>query len=160
MRISAATFGFGTCGVITATLLALACASAPLRAQQVYKSVDADGHVVYSDRGGSKAAPKTTLHVDEGDPAEAARLAREQALLNADDAARAHQQALDDKSKAAQQHKKQQACEKARNDYYHMREASRLYKRDADGNREYYSDDDADAMREQARRAMVAACGS
>lgn len=143
-----------------AAFLVLAAAAAALPAQEVYKSVDADGHVVYSDRGTIKGAPKTALHIAEPDPAEAARLAREQALLNADDAARTRQQALDDKNKAAQEHKRQQACDKARNEYYHMREASRLYRRDADGNRVYYSDDDADAMREQARRAMVAACGS
>ncbi|HVN44634.1 MAG TPA: DUF4124 domain-containing protein [Steroidobacteraceae bacterium] len=144
----------------TAAFLALACAAAALPAQEVYKSVDAEGHVVFSDRGSIKGAPKTTLHINEPDPAEAARLAREQALLDADDAARTRQQALEDKNKAAQEHKKQQACDKARNEYYHMREASRLYRRDADGNRVYYSDDDADAMREQARRTMVAACGT
>jgi len=145
---------------MTLALLALACASSPLAAQEVYKSVDADGHIVYSDRGVSKTAPKTSLHVNEPDPSEVARLAREQALLSADEAARARQQALEDKNKAAQEHKKQQACEKASNEYYHMKEAARLYQRDAAGNRVYYSDDDADGLREQARRKMVAACGS
>jgi hypothetical protein len=160
MRICAAAFGSRARGVTLVALLVLGCAAAPLSAQQVYKSVDAEGHVVYSDRAGSKSAPKTTLHVDEPDPAEAARLAHEQELLKADDAARSHQQALEDKNKATQQHKKQLACENARNQYYHMREAARLYKRDDNGNRVYYADDEADAMREQARQAMVAACGS
>jgi Domain of unknown function (DUF4124) len=160
MRIAAAALGSVTCGAMAAALLALACASAPLSAQEVYKSVDADGHVVYSDRGGSKNAPKTSLHVAEPDPAEARRLAHEQDLLSADDAARTHQQALDDKNKAAQERKKQQACDKARTEYHHMKEAARLFKRDASGERVYYTDDDADALREQARRAMIAACGS
>jgi uncharacterized protein DUF4124 len=160
MRISTAAFNSVICGAMRVALLALACAAAPLSAQEVYKSVDADGHVVYSDRGASKAAPKTTLRVDEPDPAEARRLAHEQELLNADDAVRARQQAVADKSKTAQQHKKQQACEKARTEYYHMKESARLYKRDAAGDRLYYSDDDADALREQARRTMIAACGS
>ena len=65
-----------------------------------------------------------------------------------------------DKSTAAQQQKKRQQCEKARNEYYHMKEAPRLYKRDTAGERVYYSDEDADALREQARRTMIAACGS
>jgi hypothetical protein len=160
MRILAAQSGSRARGVTLVALLVLGCAATPLSAQQVYKSVDAEGHVVYSDRGGSKSAPKTTLHVDEPDPAEAARLAHEQDLLKADDATRSRQQALEDKTKTTQQHKKQVACENARNQYYHMREAARLYKRDDSGNREYYSDDEADAMREQARQAMVAACGS
>ena len=160
MRISPPAFGSGARGAMTLALLALACAGSPLPAQEVYKSVDSTGHVVYSDRGASKAAPKTALHVDQPDPAEVARLAHEQELLNADEAARAHQQALEDKSKAAQERKQQQACDKARNQFYQMREASRMYRRDADGNRVYYSDDDADALREKARQAMLAACVS
>ncbi len=160
MKLSRARFGSLTRGATIVALLALACAAAPLPAQEVYRSVDADGHVVYSDRGANKSAPKTTLHVDEPDPAEVRRLAHEQELLSADDAARARQQAIEDKTKTSQQHKKQQVCEKARSEYYHMKESARLYKRDAAGDRVYYSDADADALREQARRAMVAACGS
>jgi hypothetical protein len=160
MRIFPAASGSGARLVTLVALLVLGCAATPLTAQQVYKSVDADGHVVYSDRGGSKTAPKTTLHVDEPDPNEAARLAREQELLKADDMQRSRQQALEDKNKATQHHKKELACENARNQYFHMREAARLYKRDDDGSRVYYSDDEADAMREHARQAMVAACGS
>jgi hypothetical protein len=160
MRISPAAHGSRARGATLVALLALGCAASSLTAQEVYKSVDAQGHVVYSDRGGSKSAPKTALHVDEPDPTEAARLAREQELLNADDVARSRQQALEDKTRATQQHKKQVVCENARNQYYHMREAARLYKRDDSGNRVYYSDDEADAMREHARQSMVAACGS
>jgi len=158
MRLSRAAFGSVTRGVIMVALLA--CISAALPAQEVYRSVDASGHVVYSDRGASKSAPKSTVHVNEPDPAEVARLAHEQELMTADETARERQQALEDKSRANQQHKKQQACDKARNEYYRVRETGRLYKRDADGNRVYYTDDDADALREQARRTMLAACGS
>jgi hypothetical protein len=41
-----------------------------------------------------------------------------------------------------------------------MKDAARLFKRDADGSRVYMSDEDADAMRQQARQAMSAACGT
>ena len=71
-------------------------------AQEVYKSVDADGHVTYSDRGTSKNSPKTSLKVEEGDPAEAARLAKEQDLLKAEDTQRARQDAQDAKTKEAE----------------------------------------------------------
>jgi len=64
MRILAAQTGSRARGVTLVALLVLGCAATPLSAQQVYKSVDAEGHAVYSDRGGSKTAPKTTLHVD------------------------------------------------------------------------------------------------
>ena len=160
MRLATAVFGSVTSGALTAALLVLACATAPLAAQEVYKSVDAQGHVVYSDRGVTKGAPKTAVHVDEPNPAEAARLAHEQQLLEADDAARARQQAVADKNKATQDRKRQQACEKARNQYFQMKDAARLYGRDAEGNRQYLSDDEADAQREAARRTMVSACGS
>jgi hypothetical protein len=159
MRISAA-FGSGTHSALSVVWLALVCAASPLAAQEVYKSVDADGHVVYSDRGATKGAPKTAVHVDQPDPAEVARLAHEQALLTADEQARARQQAIDDKNKAQQQHKQQQACEKARSHYSYLRDSARIYQRDTDGSRMYLSDEAADAAREQARQAMIAACGS
>ena len=93
MRLARAAFGPLTRGATIVALLAFACATASLQAQEVYKSVDAAGHVVYSDRGATKGAPKTSLHVDQPDPAEVARLAHEQELLKADDLAqigRAH----------------------------------------------------------------------
>jgi hypothetical protein len=160
MRLLRAAFGSVDRVATIVALLALGCTSVRLPAQEVYRSVDAQGHVVYSDRGAVKGAPKTTMHVDEPNPAEAARLAHEQELLSADEAARARQQALDDKNKATQQRKKQQACEKARTEYSHMKESARLYQRDTTGNRVYYTDDEADVLREQARRAMVTTCGS
>jgi hypothetical protein len=70
------------------------------------------------------------------------------------------QQALDDKNKAQQLRKQQQACQQARNRYYYLKDSARIYQRDADGSRMYLSDEAADAAREQARRAMVSACGS
>ena len=134
MGVSAARVGSGTCGAITLALLTLACTTTPLAAEEIYKSVDAQGHVVYSDRGAVKNAPKTSLHVAEPDPAEVARLAHEDELLKAD--------------------------EQARNHYYYLKDSARIYQRDADGGRSYLSDEAADAAREQARRAMVTACGS
>jgi hypothetical protein len=160
MRISAAVFGSGTRGAMTVALLVLGCAATPLPAQEVYRSVDAQGHVVYSDRGNVKNAPKTSVHFAEPDPTEVARLAHEDELLKADEQARQRQQAIDDKNKAQQQRKQQQACEQARNHYYYLKDSGRIYQRDADGNRMYLSDEAAEATREQARRAMVAACGS
>jgi len=141
-------------------LVALGGANSPVRAQEVYRSVDAQGHVVYSDRGTSKTAPTTTVHVKQPDPAEVARLAKEQQILDAAEIERRKQEAIDNKNKAAADHNKQAACENARNKYYRLKDSGRLYQRDADGNRSFYSDAEADALREQARRAMVGACGT
>jgi hypothetical protein len=160
MGISAAAFGSGTRGAITLALLTLACSATPLAAQEVYKSVDAQGHLTYSDRGAVKDAPRTSLHVAEPDPAEVARLAHENELLKADEQARMRQQALADKNKAQQLRKQQQACQQARTYYNYLKDSARIYQRDTDGSRMYLSDEAADAAREQARRAMVSACGS
>jgi hypothetical protein len=141
-------------------LIALASPGQPLHAQQVYKSVDAQGNVVYSDRAPGKNAPKVNLRVDQPDPAEVARLRKEQAQLQAADLQRSLRQAVDDKNKAAADRKRDAACQNARNRFYQLKDSGRIFKRDADGNRVYYSDSEAEAMREQARRAMIAACGS
>ncbi len=140
--------------------LLLLAGAAPSGAQEIYKSVDANGNVVYSDRAASKNAQTTPVHVTEANAQEAARLAREQQLLNAADRQRQKQEATEERAKETAERNRQHACETARNKYYQYKDAGRLYKRDADGNRVWLSDDDADAMREQARKAMLSACGS
>src|SRR5215475_7315502 len=125
-------------GAIVGATFALVCASAPAAAQEIYRSVDAQGHVVFSDRGLNRDAPKTAVHVDEPDPAEVARLAREQEVLRAADVAREHQQAADDKQKATEQHRKDMACQSARSNYYRLRDLNRIYHDDAGGNRRWY----------------------
>lgn len=143
-----------------ASCAALLVCAGTLPAQEIYKSVDAQGNTVYSDRAPTKNAPTTAVHVTEPDPAEVARLAKQQQLLNAGEREREKQEAADTRNRAALEHKHQVACENARNKYYRYKDSGRIYQRDADGNRVYYTDSEADAMREQARRDMAAACGS
>ena len=159
MRISAKTFDSFWRGAVLGALVLPWCGD-PLLAQQIYKTVDAQGNVVYSDHAPSKNAPKVSLHVEQPNPAEVARLEKQQAQLKAADLQRSLQQAVDDKKKAADDRKRAVACQNARNRYYQLKDSGRIYKRDADGNRVYYSDSDADAMREQARRTMIGACGN
>jgi hypothetical protein len=147
-------------GALLGALLVLGWGHGPLHAQEVYKSVDADGHVVFSDRANSKTAPKTAVHVDAPDPAEVARLAKEQEMLKAEDLQRTRQQTVDANNKAREDRAKQAACDNARNYYYRLKDSNRIYQRDPDGNRIFYTDSEADALRERARRAMTAACGS
>jgi hypothetical protein len=146
--------------VLAASLLLLPGAQRLAVAQQVYRSVDAQGHVVYSDRATSRDAPKTTLHVEQGDAVEAARMLKQQKALETQDTQREKQQAADEKARAAAARKREEACKNARSDYYRMMDARRLYQRDGDGNRLYYSDDEADAMRDKAKKTMEAACAS
>ena len=160
MRTWRSSFEVLRCGVSAAAVAVCLAHSGGAWSQEVYKSVDADGHVTYSDRASSKNAPKTSLKVEEGDPAEAARLAKEQQLLKAEDVQRARQDAENAKTKAAEDRQRETACKNARNSFNRIRDSNRLYKIEADGSRSYYSDEEADAMRAQAQRAMTAACGS
>jgi hypothetical protein len=145
--------------VVTAGLLFTA-AMGPAQADQVYKSVDAQGHVTYSDRPNTAAAQKTDVTVQQADPAEAKRLAKERQLLNAEDDQRKKQQDAADKSKAQQDHDKQVRCQNARDNYNSLQAVTRVFKTDADGNRVYLSDAEVDAKRETARQVMNTACGT
>ena len=145
---------------VAAAVLLSVLADGALAADAVYKSIDADGHVVYSDRGTSKSTPKVDVHVTQPDPAEVARLAREQASLKAEDERRSKQDASAAKARAHDAQRREAACQKARNEYYRLKDLPRPYQRDADGNRVFYSDEEADALREQARRAFVSSCGA
>ncbi len=127
---------------------------------QVYKSVDAQGHVTYSDRPTAAGAQKTDVVVQQADPREAQRLAKERMLLQAEDDQRTTKAAADEQAKAKQDSEKKQLCDNARRHYNDIKDANRLYSVSADGNREYYTDAQADVMRTEAKRAMDAACGS
>ena len=127
---------------------------------EVYKSLDAQGHVVYSDHAETGTEQKSEVKAEAPNRTEAARIAKEQAILNAEETQRNRQKAIEDAKKAQADHTAQVQCDSARNRYFAMKDARRLYDRDADGNRVYLSDPDGDARREEARQAMTAACGS
>ena len=126
----------------------------------MYKSIDAQGHVVYSDRPETSTAQKAIVNVDRPDAKEAARMGKEQEILKAEEIQRNRQKLIDDAKKAQQEHANQVQCDAARNHYYVLKEARRIYDRDADGNRVYYTDAEANLKREDARQAMNAACGN
>ena len=147
-------------GALFLTLMLLMCPRCPAKAGDVYKSIDAQGHVVYSDRPDTSTAQKAVVRVDQPDPREVARNAKEQEIQNAEETQRKKQQAIEDAKKALEDHNRQVQCDNARDHYYSLKDARRIYDRDADGNRVYYSDADGDAKREEARLAMVAACGT
>lgn len=150
----------GLIAIVTAGLfITSALVPDPARADQVYKSVDAQGHVTYSDRPASAAAQKTDVAVQQADPKEAERLAKEHLLLKAEDAQRTQKETADSKIKAQQDAEKKRRCESARNHYNDLKSSNRIYTTTADGNREYYTDAQADVMRDDAKRAMDTACG-
>jgi hypothetical protein len=138
--------------------LAGAALPALTAADDIYKTVDADGHVVYSDHPISPAAQKLALPVTPADSAEAARLAKQRAIENAEDAQRSRQEAEQQSKQAAQSKQDAAHCTDARNHYFSLKDVRRVYRLDDDGNRIYYSDQEADAMRAAAKQAMDQAC--
>jgi hypothetical protein len=126
---------------------------------EVYKTTDASGHVVYSDRPSSPKAEKITVPVRPADPGEAARLARQHALEDAEYAQRSRQEADEQLRQAAQARQDADRCSAARSHYAFLKDVARLFRLDADGNRVFYSDEQTDAMRGAARQAMEQACG-
>jgi hypothetical protein len=129
-------------------------------ADQIYRSVDAQGHVTYSDRPNASGAQKADVSVQQADPGEAQRLAQERQLLKAEDDQRKKQQATDARAKAQQDHDKASRCRVARDNYNNLKDVARIYKLDSDGNRVFLSDAEAEAKRETARQVMTTACGA
>ena len=150
----------GRTAAFVAGLALIAALANPAGADQVYKTVDAQGRVTYSDRPTAPTAKKTEITVQQADPAEAERLAKENQVLKSEDDLRKKQQANDDKAKAQQDKAKQAKCQVARDQYNAIKENGRMFHRDADGNKIYYSDTEADAKRETARQVMTLACGA
>jgi Domain of unknown function (DUF4124) len=140
---------------------ALAVLAAPAHAigADVYKTVDASGNVVYSDHPSSPKSQKMTLPVQQADPSEAARLAKQHALQDADYAQRSRQEADEQGRQEAQSRQDAARCTSARNRYFSLRDVRRIFHLDADGNRVFYSDEEADAMRAAAKQEMELACG-
>src|ERR1700692_3255948 len=69
---------------------------------EVYKTTDASGHVGYSGRPPAPTAQKITLPVTQADPGEAARIAKQHALEDAEYAQRSRQEADEQTRQAAQ----------------------------------------------------------
>lgn len=130
-------------------------------ADDVYKTIDAQGHVIYSDRAISPDSKKVTIDVIQANPKEAARLAKEQALVNADatqKSKQAQQLAVEEQKQQAREAIQKRECESARSRYAMFAAGGRIFKVDAQGNRSYYSDEDIDAQRMTAKAAMDSAC--
>ena len=144
---------------ITLLLLSLPLTAAPA---DVYRSIDAQGHVQYSDTPSPGAVLVSTADVTGGadatsDDASAAKQAIDKAANQASEqlAQEDAQRAVEKDTAAA--HAAQ--CKQAQDVYQKSITARRLYTVDANGNRQYMSDQQADAQRVQYRMAMQAACG-
>jgi hypothetical protein len=130
-------------------------------AGEMYKTVDPQGGVVYSDHPLSPTSQRINVQVTPGNSAEASRLTKEQGLINADAAQQAQQAQRDaeaQKTKAAQESAQKQRCDAARSRYAVFAAGARVFKSDEQGNRVYYSDQEIDEQRAASKAAMDSYC--
>jgi len=125
----------------------------------VYRWVDEKGESHYSDQWTpgavvvktSKAHPVGMDSSDQKTTLTAAN-ARTSEKLSDEDNARAVQQDV--------AHRRAVLCKQARDEYSRAITSRRIYKSGKDGDRSYMSDPEADAYREQVRKAVQDNCGS
>jgi len=161
LTVTRATALFGLFGLLPITV-ALA---------DVYRSVDAQGHVEYSDTPtpGAElvhvknlgAQPTTSSLTSSSLTASAASAPAAQPGKSGDPvhdqlAQQAAQQAVANDVAA----RRAEQCTKATNDYNSSVQARRIYRAGTDGEREYLSDAEADEQRTNLRLAMEAACST
>jgi hypothetical protein len=148
----------------TVWLGALACLGAgAVYADEMYKTIDAQGHVTYSDHPLSSDSKRINVEVTSGDPAEAARIKRDQAANSAaanQTVEQAHEDEIARSKKQQEAAQQQQRCALARSRYAMFAAGGRLFHTDDQGNRVYYSDDEIEQQRTATRAAMEKDCGA
>jgi len=128
----------------------------------VYRSVDAQGHVLYSDTptAGSelvKVTNNSQRYAAQPNTPAPQKQAPQSAPKNADSS----QQAKDDATRAVQTDLAQtraDQCKKAQDHYQQVIAARRIYSEGADGQRSYQSDAEADQTRVTAKLEMDEVC--
>jgi hypothetical protein len=149
--------------ILAITTLALAAASSAAYAD-VYRWVDEHGGVHYSDRWvpGSELIKFSRPHPPTPDTT-AARMATERSQLATISERITAQQGQQATAQAVKQDVakiREQQCKDAKERYQKAIESRRIYKAGKDGEREYFSDQEADTYRLQARNDMQLVCGS
>lgn len=122
------------------TAVILAAWSLPAVAGNIYKWVDAQGNVHYSDRPGAGNARRIPLHAAPApDPDAAKRRARERKLLHVFD--EEHQERRAAQTKAAKlQAQRKQRCAQAKRRQYVYQHAHYLYEEGKNGSRRILTD--------------------
>jgi hypothetical protein len=146
-----------------AIALALTGAAAITHAADVYRYVDAQGGVHYSDTW----VPGSTLikvdhHVNNTASNAAAKSAAQNRTAIAGERASVEVARANDQRavQADVAQAREQQCKQAQDNYDKAIHSRRIYKSDKDGERDYLSDTDADAYRLQLRTEMQAVCGT
>jgi hypothetical protein len=131
-------------------------------ASEIYKSTDAQGRVVYSDR--RPAGKAEVVAIESAARDETAALVRTERELEdlaaLDQRRKSEALAKAAEKKAAEQaaKKKDQRCTMARNRYLGFTEHSRIYHRNETGERVYYTSAEIDAERIKSKERMDKEC--
>lgn len=131
-------------------------------ADEIYKSTDAEGRVMYSDR--PPAGKAEVVRIESAPRNEAAALARAkrelQDIATLDQRRKREALAKAAEKKAAENaaKRKDQRCTEARNLYLGFTEHSRIYRRNEAGERVYYSAAEIDAERITSKQRMDEEC--
>ncbi|MGH8278058.1 MAG: DUF4124 domain-containing protein [Gammaproteobacteria bacterium] len=147
--------------VLVAALVAGLTVVAAAQAQEVYRWVDAQGNVHYS----QTPPPGAVTHVKRVNivppPINITNARDQQALVNAVAAANAaHQKAADEAAQAAAKRaQQQQACDAARQQLQQYMESHRVITNANSANPTYYTGDDLVKLREQAQAQVNKICG-
>jgi hypothetical protein len=145
---------------ISVLIVLAAWAGAPAAA--VFRWVDADGQVHYSDTP-DRDAEQIEIESRPTDPERVRAREQQAAALRAERQLRAGQQAEDAAAQAGDAERiaaeRAANCESARQRLATYETAHRLYRPLADGEREYLSDEELDAARTEARLSVEEWCG-
>ena len=138
----------------------LALVAAPLWGNEVYRSVDADGHVRYSDRPEGNNVEKVLIVVPRGTPGarapRAASNAGQASAAASAPAAIAGPIPAETAEPSAEERARNCATARERVERYEV--AHRLYRTGADGEREYLSDAEYDEVRARAAQEVERWC--
>lgn len=141
-----------------ALTLALALAAAPLAHAELYKYVDKDGKTVYSDAPPPNADTRQLKTLGSAPPAAAPKTAmdkdKDQEKLRKE--AREKQDKADKAARGAEE--QERACNQARANQRAVQQGGRLYKYDEKGERAFMTDDEIEAEKAKAARAVDEAC--
>jgi Domain of unknown function (DUF4124) len=146
--------------VLVAAVLMIAASA---QASEVYKTTDAQGRPIYTDRPQTLPAERVGLQSSATDPAEVQRRYDEQMkqLASAESAAAEAAAKTADTQKARELTAEDRAkrCQDARQRYESYQNARRLYEPGAtEGERRYLSSEEIDAARATAKQVMDEFC--
>ena len=147
----------------TLIVAAVVLLAASAEANEVYKTTDAQGRPIYTDKPQTLPAQRIGMQSSATDPAEAQRRYDEQMkqMAGADAATAATTAKAADAQKARELTAEDRAkrCQDARQRYESYQNARRLYEPgETEGERRYLSSEEIDAARADAKRLMDEFC--